>query len=142
MVLPHANERFPRSLEKLLRWRISRGFSMPGPFFSGLCAMSCMSILRWYDWFMTVRCVSADARETRIRASRGSRCRQPPLHTQYDDSFLTCYRCAHSLATTPAARCKVGAGQDEKGKRAIYWNRETSAAPCAPAIEGPSAGGA
>lgn len=43
-----------------------------------------------------------------------------PSRTQYDDCFPTRYMCAHSLATAPAARCKVGAEQDERGKRTIY----------------------
>lgn len=32
MALPHTNERFSRSLEKLLGWRIFRGDPIPGAF--------------------------------------------------------------------------------------------------------------
>lgn len=62
MVLAHTNERYSRSLEKLLGWRISRGDPIPGAFiFVAMRRGLQMSILRWYDWFMTVVCVSANA---------------------------------------------------------------------------------
>lgn len=102
-----------------------------------------LSILRWYDWSMTVGCVSANARETFASG------RVDLLNTHsltYQHSTMSPVQHATGVLTAsprrPLADAKVGAGQDERGKRAIYWNRETSAAPCAPAIEGRSAGGA
>lgn len=106
MVLPHTNERdIPEVWRRLLGWRISRGDPMPGAFISVAMRRGLnVSILRWYDWFMTVGCVSANALERLAPDGSSPLCRHTRAH-----STMTPVQHATSVLTASPRRPLPGA---------------------------------